>query len=303
MLKTCYGIRILDPQRLRTFRSVVATGSVQGAADQLRLTSSAVSQQLTVLQRETGLTLLERVGRGVRPTPAGMTVAIASGDALRSLNRLGALVRDLREGKTGHLTIGHFSSAGLAWMPRIVKRMRAEYPDVMIELVLNEAFDGSLPTKPDIDVRIHIEGEPQPAGFNRVPLLDDPFVIAIHKKHPFAGRHSVRLGDLRDDEFVANDWIGSPVHQIQANAYASAGFSTRYIVHAADHLMALAFVDAGIGVTMLPVLAAVAIPALTRRAGAAGPQHPRDDDDAEQPAERGRSAGDARMQRVARKAR
>ena len=162
MLKTCYGIRILDPQRLRTFRSVVATGSVQGAADQLRLTSSAVSQQLTVLQRETGLTLLERVGRGVRPTPAGMTVAIASGDALRSLNRLGALVRDLREGKTGHLTIGHFSSAGLAWMPRIVKRMRAEYPDVMIELVLNEAFDGSLPTKPDIDVRIHIEGEPQP---------------------------------------------------------------------------------------------------------------------------------------------
>ena len=88
---------MLDPQRLRTFRSVVATGSVQAAADQLRLTPSAVSQQVAALQRETGLVLLERAGRGVRPTPVGMRVAIASGDALRSLNRLGALVRDLRD--------------------------------------------------------------------------------------------------------------------------------------------------------------------------------------------------------------
>ena len=106
---------MLDPQRLRTFRSVVATGSIQGAADQLRLTPSAVSQQVAALQRETGLTLLERVGRGVRPTAAGMRVAIAAGESLRSLNRLGALIYDLRSGKTGHLTIGHFASAGLAW--------------------------------------------------------------------------------------------------------------------------------------------------------------------------------------------
>lgn len=255
---------MLDPLRLRTFRSVVATGSVQGAADQLRLTSSAVSQQVAALQRETGLTLLERVGRGVRPTPAGRTIAIASGDALQSLNRLGALVRDLREGKTGHLTIGHFSSAGMAWMPRIVKRMRAEFPDVMIELLLNESFDGSLPTKPDIDLRIHVEGEVLPPGFTRIPLVEDPFVIVVHKSHRFARRRSVRLGDLLDDEFVANDWVGSPVQQIQARSYAAAGFTPRYIVHAADHLMAMAFVDEGIGVTMLPVLAVQDTPANVR---------------------------------------
>lgn len=255
---------MLDPQRLRTFRSVVATGSVQAAADQLRLTPSAVSQQVAALQRETGLVLLERAGRGVRPTPVGMRVAIASGDALRSLNRLGALVRDLREGKTGHLTIGHFASAGLALMPRIVRTLRAEFPELMVELVLNDVPGGSPLTQPDIDVRIEAPGETLPPGFTRVPLIDDPFVMVVGGSHPLADRTTARLAQFRDDEFVANDFTGSPVHEVQAQAFAAAGFSPRYIVQAADHVSALAFVDAGVGVTMLPVLATVDLPSDVR---------------------------------------
>lgn len=251
---------MLDPQRLRTFRSVVASGSVQAAADQLRLTPSAVSQQVAALQRETGLTLLERVGRGVRPTPVGMRLAIASGDALRSLNRLGALVRDLREGKTGHLTIGHFASAGLAWMPTIVRSLRTEFPDVMVELVLNDVPGGSPLTQPDIDVRIAVAGESVPSGFTRIPLIDDPFVMVLPASHPFSDLVTVPLADFRDDDFVANDFAGSPAYQVQAQAFAGAGFSPRYIVQAADLVSALAFVDAGIGVTMLPVLATVDLP-------------------------------------------
>ena len=65
---------MLDPHRLRVFRSVVASGSVQAAADNLGLTSSAVSQHLSALQRETGLTLFQRVGAASRPrSPGGGT--------------------------------------------------------------------------------------------------------------------------------------------------------------------------------------------------------------------------------------
>jgi len=251
---------MLDPQRLRTFRSVVATGSIQGAADQLRLTPSAVSQQVAALQRETGLTLLERVGRGVRPTAAGMRVAIAAGESLRSLNRLGALIYDLRSGKTGHLTIGHFASAGLAWMPGLVKSLRTEFPDVMVELVLNDTPGGAPLTQPDIDLRIQTSAEATPPGFTRVPLIEDPFVMVVPRDHRFAGLDALPLGDFRDEEFVANDVEGFPVHEVQHRAYAAAGFSPRHIVQAADHLTALAFVDAGIGVTMLPVLAIADLP-------------------------------------------
>ena len=66
--------RMLDPRRVRVFRSVVASGSVQAAADNLGLTSSAVSQHLSALQQETGLTLFHRVGRGIAPTEAALVL-------------------------------------------------------------------------------------------------------------------------------------------------------------------------------------------------------------------------------------
>ena len=69
---------MLDIQRLRVFRAVVASGSVQAAADHLGYTPSAVSQSLTTLQRETGLVLFEKAGRGIAPTPTARVLAVES---------------------------------------------------------------------------------------------------------------------------------------------------------------------------------------------------------------------------------
>src|SRR5262249_9951777 len=65
------GPAMLDAHRLRVFRAVVAAGSINGAAASLGYTPSAVSQHVAALQRETGLALVERNGRGIVPTPAG----------------------------------------------------------------------------------------------------------------------------------------------------------------------------------------------------------------------------------------
>ena len=75
---------MLDIQRLRVFRAVVASGSVQAAADHLGYTPSAVSQSLTTLQRETGLVLFEKAGRGIAPTPAASVLAVATFGVMRS---------------------------------------------------------------------------------------------------------------------------------------------------------------------------------------------------------------------------
>ena len=149
-------------------------------------------------------------------------------------------------------------------MPTIVASLRKEFPDVMVELVLNDVPGGSTLSQPDIDVRIAVAGESQPPGFSRLPLVDDPFVMVVHKRHPFAGAGAVPLAEFRDEEFVANDFADSAVAIIQALAYAAAGFSPRYIVQAADHHTALAFVARGIGVTMLPVLATADLPGNVR---------------------------------------
>ena len=89
-----------DLHRLRVLRTVVATGSVRAAAGALGFTPSAVSQQLTVLQRETGLVLLRRRGRGLEPTVAGRTLAAAAEPLLAELANVQTLVADRRAGRS-----------------------------------------------------------------------------------------------------------------------------------------------------------------------------------------------------------
>ena len=103
---------MIDMTRLRVFRAVVHAGTVHAAAANLGYSPSSVSQHINALQRETGLTLFEKSGRGITPTPAGLALAEGSEEIMSSFGRLTGLVEDLREGRTGTLTIGTFPSAG-----------------------------------------------------------------------------------------------------------------------------------------------------------------------------------------------
>lgn len=250
---------MLDPHRLRVFRSVVASGSVQAAADNLGMTSSAVSQHLAALARETGLTLFQRSGRGIVPTEAAIVLDHQSDEAMSQWGRLDQVVADLREGRSGRLSIGYFASAGAVWMPTLVARMTREFPDLVLELVLTEVEQRGV--HPDIDLVIDPPDAPVPPGHRRVELIDDPFVAVVPRSHPLAGSGRVALADLRGETWVSNDFPRSVGHRLLVAACSSAGFRPRFTVQAQDHHTALGFVAAGVGVTVLPGLAAVGLPA------------------------------------------
>lgn len=143
---------MLDPHRIRVFRSVVASGSVQAAADNLGMTSSAVSQHISALRRETGLNLFQRAGRGIVPTDAALVLDAQCDEVMSQWDRLDQVVSDLREGRSGRLSIGYFPSAGAVWMPTLAKRLTREFPDLVLELVLNEVDQRG--PGPDIDLVI-----------------------------------------------------------------------------------------------------------------------------------------------------
>jgi DNA-binding transcriptional LysR family regulator len=249
---------MLDPHRLRVFRSVIASGSVQAAADNLRMTSSAVSQHLSALQRETGLTLFEKAGRGIVPTPAARALDEATDDLMAQVSRVDQVVADLVEGRSGRVTLGYFASAGATWMPELVRELTTELPDVIVDLVLTEeGFHGSLP---DLDLTITPPDTRPPPGYRRVDLVTDPFVVALHRDHPLATRESLALVELRGERFVSNDLTSSDGHRLVLAACAAAGFRPRFAVQAQDFWSALAFVGADVGVSILPGLTAFAAP-------------------------------------------
>ncbi len=250
---------VLDLHRLRVFRAVVAIGSVSGAAAALGYTPSAVSQHLSALQRETGLTLMERSGRGVVPTAAGTALAAELGSVFGRLAEVDRIVGDLRAGRTGALTIGYFASAGSAWIPPVAAVLVREFPDLRLDLRLDElAGDG--PVVPDLE--IVVEGAPTllAQGYRQVELLDEPYVVVLPRTHRFAAHAEIPLAALREETWVDNDFSRGPCRQVVLDACAAAGFSPAFRIETHDYVSATAFVAEGVGITVLPRLGASALP-------------------------------------------
>jgi DNA-binding transcriptional LysR family regulator len=251
---------MIDVQRLRVFRAVVASGSVQAAAEHLGYTPSAVSQQISALQRETGLVLFEKAGRGIAPTATAKVLAAESEDLMDSLNRLGGVVDHLRDGRTGSLTIGAFSSAAQFWLPQVAKGLRREFPDMVLDLSLNELGpEPSNPARRDLDITTEDadeEGVERP-GHSRHVLTEENYRVAAPRGHELLEEwdDQVPLGALAGQALIDNDYHGNSCTRIIANACRAAGFAPRYVARSEDHHTALAFVAAGVGVTILPGLA------------------------------------------------
>jgi DNA-binding transcriptional LysR family regulator len=255
-----YGLTMIDVQRLRVFRAVVASGSVQAAADHLGYTPSAVSQQISALQRETGLVLFEKAGRGISPTATARVLAAESEDLMESLNRLGGVVDHLREGRSGSLTIGAFSSAAQFWLPQVAKGLRREFPDLVLDLSLNELGpEPANPARRDLDITTEdadMDGIERP-GHSRHVLTEESYVVVAPLGHELLTEWDaqVPMGALAGQALIDNDYHGNSCTRIIRNACRAAGFSPRYVARSEDHHTALAFVAAGVGATIIPGLA------------------------------------------------
>jgi DNA-binding transcriptional LysR family regulator len=251
---------MLDVHRLRVFRSVVASGSINAAAASLGYTASAVSQHVAALQRETGLALLTRVGRGIEPTPAGLALAEEIEGVLGRLGRVEGVVADLRAGRTGSLSIGYFASVGSAWMPRVARALTQDFPGLRLNLSLREDL-ASPGDRPDIQIIVERNGYAAAAGTRARHLLDDPYVVVMPRSHPFAGAAVVALRQLAGERWIDNDYARGWCRRNLLEACRAAGFDPPFHVEAHDYPTAIAFVDAGMGVTVLPRLGARNLPA------------------------------------------
>lgn len=254
---------MIDAQRLRVWRAVVASGSIQAAARHLGYTPSTVSQHVRQLQRETKLVLTERVGRGIRPTAAGRQLAVEGEQVLVALHRLESAVNDLREGRSHELTISCAASVAQEWVPAVGRRLQDELPGVVLEVSISEPHEGSGRRAPDIAVRSQPldGGEPAPEGYEARELGAEDFVVVLPESSPLAQAPAVRLADLAEDAWIDNVvYEDSPTLGILQRACTAAGFSPRWVARCDDHLAATGLVATGLGITALPGLAARHLP-------------------------------------------
>ncbi|MGW4499890.1 LysR family transcriptional regulator [Micromonospora sp. NPDC004336] len=245
---------MLDVRRMQVLRAVVTGGSVTAAAAHLGYTPSAVSQQVAALERQAGVALLERSGRGVRPTAAGLLLAEHAAVIGRHLAEAETALAELRAGRTGRLAVRYFATAGAALVPPALARFRRDHPDVRVDLRLVDP-DDPLPAvergEADLAIVVHHRGPAGRDGLRLVHLLDDPYLAVLPRGHRLAGRRELDLADLADEPWVGSEPAG-PCREVVRDACGAAGFSPHVAVESEDYPTTQAFVAAGLGVAVVP---------------------------------------------------
>ena len=254
-----YG-RNVDVHRLRVLRAVVADGSVQGAAASLGYTPSAISQHLAALQRETGLALVEKAGRGITPTAAGVALADGAEPVFTRLAELDALVGDLRAGRVGTLSVSYFASAGAAWIPPVVATVAREFPRLRLDLRLEELAD---PEAGPPDVAIVVDGARplETSGVRVHHLVTEPYLVVVPAGSPLAAADRLDLATLREQVWVDNDVARGPCREAVLGACRAAGFTPVFHVETQDYPTAIRVVAEGLGITVVPRLGLGDLPA------------------------------------------
>ncbi len=246
---------------VRVLCEVAEQGSFSAAARSLGMTQSAVSQHVAGLEREVGLPLVERGTRPLELTEAGAVVvrhgrAIAThlGNAEHALDEISGRL-------AGRLRVGSFPTALTTFVPSAIARFREEAPEVVLTMV-DDHMQGLVPRLEhgELDLAVIYENPVLPggvpAGLELVPLFDDPYRVLLPERHRLARRRNrLRLTDLAEDAWVGGR-VGSTWFRILLHACRTAGFEPRTQLATDDYRAVQAFVAAGLGVAVVPGLAA-----------------------------------------------
>lgn len=252
---------MMDMRRLRALHAVVTTGSVHGAAEQIGYTPSAVSQHVAALERDTGTVLLERVGRGVRPTQAALLLSEHAAALLDRLAEAEGAVASLRAGDLGVLRLASFATAGASLVPPALATVRGILPRLEVELRVaerDEAFPLLRQGKLDVAVMEAHDVPDAGSGDDGVAvsyLLADPYRLVLPRGHRLARRRVISLDELEGDSWVDVVCSMGCCRDITDAAFHQAGFEPQRSIEADEYWPAQAFVAAGLGVALVPTLA------------------------------------------------
>lgn len=249
---------MIDLAALTSLRAVDTHGSVVAAADALGFTPSAVSQQVKRLERQTGVPLLERVGRGVILTDHGRHLVDAGGRLLADLEQVEATLHQRAETVSGHLRLTAFSTAMRGLVAPVVRDLRAAHPDLAVTLTEREPWDTVdlvASGQSDLGV-IHRWGDVPitvPDHLTSTLVAHDVADVVVHRDHRLAGRERVAPRDLVDEGWVATP-EGTICRQWLTRMYAGTGRLPRIAHTAMEFDSHLALVRAELGIALVPRL-------------------------------------------------
>jgi DNA-binding transcriptional LysR family regulator len=249
---------MIDLRRLHVFRAVATHRSFSAAASALNYTQSSVSQHVTNLERELGVTLLDRGARPVRPTEAGEIVLDHAEDLLGRAAAIERELAGLAGGEAGTLHIGGFFTAWATFMPAAGAAYSRRRPRVQLDLRQLEPVPAVRALRAaDLDLAVIYRYEDDRLDDERVSwtrLLEDPYAIALPAGHPLAATDDFALSDLAEESWVSPPSSAPYTRMLRRLCSEHGGFDPRVVFETNDIAMAQPLVASGLAVSLMPAL-------------------------------------------------
>jgi DNA-binding transcriptional LysR family regulator len=249
---------MIDLAGLTSLRAVATHGSVVAAADALGFTPSAVSQQVKRLEKQAGVPLLERVGRGVMLTSHGRHLVDTGSQLLADLEAIEAGLHHQADAVAGHLRLVAFSTAMRGLVAPAVADLLAAHPDLSISLSEREPWDTiELVATGQSEIGIvHSWGDVSlaiPDHLTRTSVASDEADVIVHSTHPLATRTRVTPRDLVDEAWIATP-DGTICREWLDRMHDGTGRRPRIAHQAMEYDSHLALVRARLGIAQMPRL-------------------------------------------------
>ena len=247
---------------LRVFVAVADAGSFTAAAEVTGYTQSGVSRRVAALERAAGAPLFRRLPRGVRLAPAGEALSAHATVLLEAMDAAVAAVAAVSRGTGGRLRVGSFATADAVLVPSVVADLRREAPDLtttVTEGLTRDLVAGLRAGALDVAVvSDYPDGAVDDAGLVLEHLCDDELLVALPAGHRLAGERTIDVADLADESWIEAGRLAIDNTTVNLLA-ARAGFVPRTDITVPGWTAKQGFVAAGLGVTLVPRLAAAAM--------------------------------------------
>ncbi len=246
----------MNLQKYLSFVKTVEYGSFTNAAEILNYTQTGISRMIADLEKEWGVTLLERSKYGVKPTSDGMKLLPYAQNLCADFDKLKMQVDELNGLQSGLIRIGTFSSVATHWLPNIIKEFQKDYPNIDYELLLGDYTE--------IEEWIHT-GRVD-CGFLRLPthpdfetifLEKDKLMAIIPENHPLKDCDKFPVTALCDEPFMLLEkGAKAEISEIfeRNNLTPNVKFTTW------DDYAVMSMVESGLGIAILPELILKKVP-------------------------------------------
>ncbi|WP_394831284.1 LysR substrate-binding domain-containing protein [Pendulispora rubella] len=243
---------MVELRHLRYFLVLAEELHFGRAARRLHIAQPGLSQQIQALERELGVELVDRSRRRMQLTAAGRTFFEEGRRGMVQLERAIDLARRAGRGEVGRLSLGAAESATYAILPSLLRAYVRRYPDV--DLAVREMSSGvqlAALERGEIDIAF-IRTPVEIKDFETMPLTEESMALVLPEDHPLARKRMVPLTALSNERFILHPTPASGWTEFMYAVCRHAGFEPRISQSASETTVAVSFVAAGLGVTLVP---------------------------------------------------